>query len=388
MQMPENAVRLSGDPRTRGVQHGRTLAPQIKRLLSDDCARINCHLSRPVPEEQIYAYVREFAFEIARELPLIASEIEGLSEGAEISYEQAVLLQVRREILMHLRKGANSDCSTFSLPINKRVVAQTIDLNSSFVEFGTVFQIEPWRGSPEILMFSFAGLLGYMGMNSSGLAIAINMVSSDDWRPGVPPYLLVRHLLELHTVEECLEAIASIRRSSSRSFTICDSKRSVTVEMTATSFAVLEGEALLHTNHYLSPDLAPKDTTNFLARHSSMQRLAKLRALTQYLPESLAVSTLFNLFADHENHPVGLCSHADGDLRRTETVATAVMHPATGTMYVRKGMPCCGREIEKFTMASMDAKPDMQAIAATTHQVSDSRPVLVPSAQFENIKKL
>lgn len=388
MQMPENAVRLSGDPITRGVQHGRKLAPEIKRLLSNDCARINCHLSRPVPEELIYAYVRKFAFEIERELPLIAAEIEGLSKGAEISYEQAVLLQVRREILMHLRKGANSDCSTFSLPINKRVVAQTIDLNSSFAEFGTVFQIEPWCGSPEILMFSFAGLLGYMGMNSSGLAIAINMVSSDDWRPGVPPYLLVRHLLELHTVEECLEAIANIRRSSSRSFTICDSTRSVTVEMTATSFAVLEGKKLLHTNHYLSPDLAPYDTINFLARHSSMQRLAKLHALTQNLPETPAVSELFNLFADHENHPVGLCSHADGDLRRTETVATAVMHPATGTMYVRKGMPCCGCKIEKFTMASMDVKSDMQAISAATHRVSDSRPDLVPGVQFENIGQL
>lgn len=385
MQMPENAVRLSGDPRTRGIQHGRKLARQIKYLLSDDCARINCHLSRPVPEEQIYAYVREFALEIERELPLIAAEIEGLSEGAEISYQQAVLLQVRREILMHLRKGANSDCSTFSLPINKRVVAQTIDLNSSFAEFGTVFQIEPWRSSPEILMFSFAGLLGYMGMNSSGLAIAINMVSSDDWRPGVPPYLLVRRLLELHTVEECLEAIANIRRSSSRSFTICDPKRSVTVEMTATSFAVLEGKELLHTNHYLSPDLTPKDTINFLARHSSMQRLAKLRVLTQSLPESPAVSELFNLFANHENHPVGLCSHADGDLRRTETVATVVMHPATGTMYVRKGLPCCDRGIERFTMASIDVKPDIQVIASATHKARDCRHYLAPDAQFENV---
>lgn len=386
MQIPENAVRLSGDPRTRGVQHGRKLAPQIKRLLSDDCARINCHLSRPVPEEQIYVYVRKFAFEIERELPLIAAEIEGLSVGAEISYEQAVLLQVRREILMLLRKGSNSDCSSFSLPINNRIVAQTIDLNSSFAEFGTVFQIEPWRGSPEILMFSFAGLLGYLGMNSSGLTIAINMVSSDDWRPGVPPYLLVRHLLDLHTVEECLEAIARIRRSSSRSFTICDSKRSVTVEMTATSFAILEGKELLHTNHYLSPDLAPNDTINFLARHSSMKRLAKLRALTYNLPGSSAVTELFNLFVDHENHPVGLCSHADGDLRRTETVGTVVMHPETGTMYVRKGMPCCDREIEKYTMASMNVKPNMQAIAAGTHQVSDSRPELVPGGQFENIR--
>lgn len=386
--MLKNAVRLSGDPRTRGIQHGLQLAPQIKSLLSDRCARINYHLSRPISEGRIYAYAEAFAFEIEKELPSIAAEIEGLAVGAGISYQQAVLLQVRREILMCLRKDANSDCSTFSLPINRRVLAQTIDLNSSFAEFGTVFQIESWRNIPEILMYSFAGLLGYMGMNSSGLAIAINMVSSDDWRLGVPPYLLVRHLLELHTIDECLEVIKSIKRSSSRSFTICDTVRSVTVEMTATSFAVLEGEELFHTNHYLSPSLAAKDTINFLARHSSMQRLAKLRLLTKNLPESPTVSMLFNLFADHENYPVGLCSHADGDLRRTETVATAIMHPLTGTMYVRKGMPCHGHKIEKFAMCGMNVNPDLQLIAAASHQVSNSFPDLVSDIRFGSVEQL
>jgi isopenicillin-N N-acyltransferase like protein len=388
MQMVENAVRLSGDPRSRGVEHGRKLSSQIKRLLSDDCARINCHLSRPVPEEKIFAYVKEFAYEIEKELPLISAEIKGLADGAGTSYEEAVLLQTRREILMHLRKGANNDCSSFSLPIKTRVVAQTIDLNSSFTEFGTVFRIEPWRGSPEILMFSFAGLLGYMGMNSSGLAIAINMVSSDDWRPGVPPYLLVRHLLGLHTIEECLEAIATIRRSSSRSLTISDRTRSVTVEMTATSFVVLEGEGQLHTNHYLCPELISKDTINFLARNSSVHRLSKLRSLTEKLPDSPTISELFNLFSDHENHPVGLCSHADGDFRRTETVATTVLHPSSGTMYVRRGLPCCGHEIEMFTMSSTDTRSATEAISAANHLGDYGFSNLMLEPQPEKTKQL
>ena len=351
MYTVENAIRLTGDPRSRGIQHGQKLASQIKRLLADDCARINCHLSHPLSMEKIYTYVQPFASEIERELPSIAEEIKGLAEGAEISYEQALLLQVRREVLMLISKGDNSDCSSFALPINTLTVAQTIDLNSSFSEFGTVFQIAKWKETPEILMFSFAGLLGYMGMNSSGLAIAINMVSSGDWQLGVPPYLLVRHLLELHTVEECIEAIAKIRRSSSRSLTICDVNRCITVEMTATSFVILEGDKLFHTNHYLSSDLSSKDTINFLARHSSVQRLSRLQELAAKLPNMPSTENIFELFADHENYPVGLCSHANNDLRRTETVATVVMHPNIGTMYVRKGMPCSSHKIEKYTVS-------------------------------------
>jgi hypothetical protein len=192
------------------------------------------------------------------------------------------------------------------------------------------------------------------------------MVSSDDWQIGVPPYLLVRHLLELHTVEECLQAIARIRRSSSRSLTICDMDRSVTVEMTANSFVVLEGKELLHTNHYLSPDLSSKDTANFLTRHSSLQRLERLRQLTAKLPSTPTTTDLFDLFKDHENHPVGLCSHADGDLRRTETVATVAMHPSTGKMYVRKGLACSGNRIAQYSLANQRLKPDAQPIPIAT----------------------
>lgn len=177
MRMEANVLRLSGDPKSRGIEHGRKLALQINRLLEDDCARINCHLSHPIPEKQLYGYAMLFAPELERQVPQIAEEIEGLSEGAGISYEQALLLQVRREVLMLAHKGASSDCSTYVLPVNGRTVAQTIDLNSSFSEFGTVFHIAPWNNAPEILMYSFAGLLGYMGMNSAGLAGLVQIKS-------------------------------------------------------------------------------------------------------------------------------------------------------------------------------------------------------------------
>lgn len=346
--MAEKIIRLSGDPHSRGLQHGLELGPQIRRLLNDQCARINCHFLHPFPEDQIYSYVMDYAAEIERELPSIAEEIQGLSIGAKITYEQAMLLQVRREVLKILHKVENSDCSTFSIPLSNHTLAQTIDLNSSFAEFGRTFHIASSERTPEILMFSFAGLLGYLGMNSNGLAISINMVSSDDWQIGVPPYLLVRHLLELNSVEDCISSLANIKRSSSRSFTICDNRRNVTIEMTTDSFAVLEDSELFHTNHYMSAELAHKDSINFLARNSSLHRLKRLRQLTAALPHAPTVPELFNVFNDHDNHPVGLCSHSDGDPRRTETVATVVMHPSKGTMYVRRGLACGGSGIEMY----------------------------------------
>ena len=350
METNKNILHLSGDPRSRGLTHGKILKKQIHKLLDDNCARINYFLNRKVSEVDIYSLSLLYADEIEKELPEIAEEIKGLAEGANITYAQATLLQVRREIIMNVSLSENYDCSLISLPINSRIIAQTIDLNSSFNEFGIVMHIAAWKDKPEILMYSFSGLLGYLGMNSKGLAIGINMVVSNDWQLGVPPYLLVRHLLEMSTIDECIERLSRIKRSSSRALTISDKHRSVTVEMTAKSFVILEEKELFHTNHFLASELQAKETINFLAKNSSQKRFVRLQNLVKELGKEPTIPQLFNLFTDHENYPVGICSHAEGDIRRTETVATIIMSPNSGSMYVKRGMPCMTQAYQKYTL--------------------------------------
>ena len=59
------------------------------------------------------------------------------------------------------------------------------------------------------LLLSFGGLLGYLGINSDGLAIGLNLVLGGDWGPGIPPYLAIRHLLDsAGSVAEALELLA------------------------------------------------------------------------------------------------------------------------------------------------------------------------------------
>ncbi len=337
-------VILSGDAYQRGLQHGQTLALQINDFLNDNRARINSIREFPLDEAIISTQLLQHAAVIEAQLPEIALELKGLAAGAGISYEEALLLQYRVELMAYQAHDVlEGDCSTIGINsgFNKIITGQTIDLPGNMTELGCVFRILPENdAAPEIVMYGFAGLLGYMGLNNHGISVNINMVVSDDWQPGVSPYLLVRHLLTQSTIDNCLDELKRISRSSSRSFLITDSNRMVNVEMTATALKITEDKVLFHTNHYLDKELAEKDTIHFLFKNSSIKRLNLLKQLLPQDNEQITPEMLFNIFADHSLYPVGICAHGEGNIRRSETVAAVVMEPAKFKLHARKGYAC------------------------------------------------
>jgi hypothetical protein len=336
------AICLEGSPFDIGKKHGTLLREEITGFLQNDLAQINGLRSHPLDPEQVPAVAGPYLRAIGDNLPELMEEMEGLAAGAGITVEQAVLLQIRRELIGTGHFTLTGDCSSFGLHTADRViVGQTIDLNGNMTGLGRVFNIKPGDHAPEMLMYSFAGLLGYMGMNSAGVAVAINLVISDGWRPGIPPYLLVRRLLACTSVKECLCIIEQIPRASSRSFIICDREQQLIVEMTPSQHRVIEGTFLAHTNHYLHPDLIAADRMNIFSRNSSIQRL---RILQQQLNDpGLSQQHIQEVFSGHTLYPTGICAHNQSNVKRNETVASVIMYPLEGIMWALKGKPCTGQ---------------------------------------------
>ena len=342
--LPE--IILKGNAYERGLQHGSVLRNTIQNFLADNKARINSIRQKPLPDSVIKEQVLAHTAIIESQLPGIAEEIRGLSDGAGISYEDAVLLQIRMELIAFNEKDIlEGDCTTigFYRSPEERITGQTIDLPGNMNELGVLFRVIPEDdNAPEILMYGFAGLLGYMGLNSKGLSININMVVSDNWQHGVSPYLLVRHLLNLSSVEECLEEINRITLASSRSLLVADNNRMINIECTPVEHCILENKVIAHTNHYLHPDLLIKDRMHFLFKNSSIKRLKVIKDLTTNT-EIPNAENLFSAFSDHSLFPVGICAHAEGNIRRSETVGSVVMEPAKLLIHARKGYACSGK---------------------------------------------
>ncbi|MCF2528832.1 C45 family autoproteolytic acyltransferase/hydolase [Yinghuangia soli] len=331
---PAPFLRLTGDAFELGRQHGAARAAALRAFLDDGVARLDHLLDAPVSMASLMPTITAFQAELEAGVPELAEEIRGLAEGAGISHPEALLLQLRREILgyrsTHRPKG---DCTTYARVAGHdagTVLAQTVDLNGNLDDQTAVLSLRRTGSEREVLMLSFGGLLGYLGMNSDGLAVGINLVLGGRWQPGIPPYLAVRHVLDnAGSVAEGLEVLRGLKMASSRSLMLCDRRGAAYAEFLDGRMQVAEGRRLLHTNHFLNREFIPFDELNVFAKNSSLRRLEACDVRLNALPENATPRDHLGLLS---TPPIFVADN--GDIRRERTVAVAVMRPGHGDLHL------------------------------------------------------
>ncbi|HEX6355477.1 C45 family peptidase [Actinophytocola sp.] len=322
-------VRVHGDPFERGYRHGAARAAALHAFLDDDLCRLNRILPAPTTMASLRPLISDYQEKIEDATPALAEEIRGLAQGAGIDPEQALLLQLRREIMGYQRIPTMGDCTTYASAGASPVLAQTVDLNGDLDDQICVLD------TGQALVLSFGGLLGYLGVNRHGLAIGLNLVLGGEWRPGLPPYLAIRHLLDTATgMDEALEILHGLRLASSRSLTLCDPVKATHVEILGDDVRVAATTEVIHTNHFLHPDFVPHDELNVFARNSSVQRLETCRKGLAAMTPDADVAEHFELLS---TKPIRVTD--TGDIRRERTVAAVVMLPGAGELHVRRGDP-------------------------------------------------
>ncbi|MFI6040198.1 C45 family autoproteolytic acyltransferase/hydrolase [Nocardia sp. NPDC051321] len=335
-------LRVEGDAFALGYQHGKARAGDLRAFLDDGLCRLNRILPEPVSLTELGPTIDAYLAEITAATPDLAEEIRGLAAGAGLHPHEAVLLQIRREILGYQKIPTAGDCTTFALAGPDPVLAQTVDLNGNLDDQISVLEIVRAGTPRRVLVLSFAGLLGYLGLNSDGLAVGLNLVLGGQWRPGVPPYLAIRHLLDnAGSVEEAVRLLRELPLASSRNIVLCDRDTAAYVELLGADSRVEYGLNVLHTNHFLHPDFSPRDEINVFARNSSVRRLEVCR------------TRLATVGTDPEDHfavlsapPINVTDN--GDIRREHTVAAVVLSP--GRLHLRAGNPAV-HPTEIFTLS-------------------------------------
>ena len=336
---PIPLVAAQGSPFDIGRCHGTALGPALRAFLDDGLGRLDQLLRAPVPRDGLRAVIEPYGAAIASATPDLAEEIEGLAEGAAISWHDAVLLQVRREVMGYQKVPSAGDCTTYARvaggPWGEPVLAQTIDLSGNLDDQIAVLHISPAATARKVLVLSFAGLLGYLGINSSGLAVGLNLVLGGDWRPGVPPYLAIRHVLEVaDSVEAAVKVLSSLPLASSRSIMLCGGQEAGYAEVLGDELRFTAASQPVHTNHYLDAGFAHADEINVFAGNSSRQRLDACRRALADLPPDADAERHFGILSAPP-----ICVGDTGDIRRERTVAAVVALPARGELHVRPGDP-------------------------------------------------
>jgi hypothetical protein len=323
-------------PGGRGEALGALARAPIQAFLQDDLAQVLRLRRKPLAVGRLLAVAGAYHAYLHEHLPHLAEEVAGLARGADITVEQAMLLQCRRELC-----GWDEDCTLVAdARAGGGVIAQTIDLAGDLaLHVGAVHYRHGTRDGGALWTWNYTGLLGYMGMNGHGLAVGINMVLSEGWGIGVPPYLLVRHLLGFAKLDECIAEISRLRCASSRSLILLQDGRLLNVEMTVDRHRHLQGDRLGHSNHYLHPEL--QDSERLIDGASSHGRLERILALAGVADAEggLTSPALRAILADHKELPGSICHH-DMGMMRGHTVSAVILHPQQALVEACFGYPC------------------------------------------------
>ena len=328
-------VDVAGSAYDMGRQHGEQASDLIRRYL-----RLIERLTEK-PREVLCAHALQFLPRMEALSPLFVEEIRGLADGAGLSFGEAVLCQVRAEAA-HTPEGG---CTAFALTgeataDGQPLAGQNQDLEPEYSDVSIVLRIRPNDGRPRAVMYTFAGQLGYFGMNAYGVANYANSLYDFKWRPDLPHYPLKRAMLEQRSVAACIELLRTHWTCSAANTILCDGEGHIgDVESRPEGIAVFEGQhphARIHTNHYLTPEFACFETGSL---PDSFARLDRMVSLIQAAWGTITADTLKEMLSDHEGDPAGICRHG---ARGYHTTSGHIAEPAKGLLHIRRGHGCLG----------------------------------------------
>ena len=328
-------VEVRGSAYGMGRQHGEAASQLIQRYL----LLIERITGRP--RDALCRNALRFLPRMCALSEAFVTEVRGLADGAGISFEEALLCQVRGEA------GASWEgCTAFALrgeatEGGRVLVGQNQDLPPEYSDVSILLRVTPDDGRPRALLYTFAGQLGYFGMNAYGVANYANSVYDFRWQPGLAHYPLKRATLEQRTVADCVDLFRRHRVCSAANTILCDGQGEilsleVRPEEGVAPYRGAHPDAIIHTNHYLSDAFRPIETGSLPDSFTRHQRMSEL---VQSHWGAITVETLQAFLADHQGDPAGICRHGAVEMH---TTSGYIAEPERGLLHVRRGHGCLG----------------------------------------------
>lgn len=339
-------VKIAGSAAECGVQYGEALKNEIVKNIGFYQKMLKEYAGVEWTDAQ--AIAKRFEPAITEYCPDAIEEMKGIAEGAGVAYEDILTINCRSEILFAHPDG----CSCMGiLPemsnTGHTYLGQTWDWLRDAREHVAVVEFRQ-RGKPAVMMIVEAGMVGGRGLNSNGIGVCLNAMSTGEGEVGVPLHFMFREILHTNNISNALDRVARVQRAGSGTFSIGSADGFLmSVEFTPYDFDVLmpEHQVLAHTNHYLSPLFKAEDTfkydlTDTFVRLNRIRRQAKL-----LYKKSLSQKDMWAIFSDHANYPDSVCSHRDPrdePYRQLCTVYAMVMDLNAHTIWVSDTSPCHG----------------------------------------------
>ena len=309
-------VSVIGTPYEQGITQGRELRETILHNIQE--VRQKMERDR-VNLERYSRFVKRNADFIEKNHQDIWEEMKGIAEGAEINFENILMLNIpayfmtqylSQECSMIMARGrATADGMTY--------VIKNRDMNTY------IDQVVIEREYPDglkIVEVNGAGTVTYpaSGMNSFGLGVATTGFWSEKASPDMETIASTHIFVNIHlilkncrTAKEALKYVKSSPRMNGLNIILVDSQDAFLVEMTKDRIQVEEDKGngiLFRTNHYISNEfqaLNPEEEKY----PSTYFRYRRIKELLEKQYGKIRFQDLFRIMSDHKNEGNAICRH-------------------------------------------------------------------------------
>ena len=326
-------IEVTGDHFEMGLSHGKQISGQIQEYIK----WIRFKSKETIKQSQkrsmsFYNLINNFSNDYI-------NEINGIAEGANIPFEDAMLCQVR---FGKLDNTNDEGCTAFSFKgkstVNSNLyIGQNQDMDPEFLNFGFILKLIPSINLPKIIMFTFPGQLGYAGMNEHGISNFANALYNFQTQNGIPHYILKRKLLEQKSLENCKKILNTINVSEAANVLISDKTNIIDFEFhnkTRYQYKSDDQDSVIHTNHYLTDELIKFEDNTLI---DSPIRLQRMQYLIKNIYGNINLDNIKNILGDHFNFPSSICRHGADNM---DTISGYIAAPENKTIYIRKGFGC------------------------------------------------
>jgi isopenicillin-N N-acyltransferase-like protein len=325
-----------------GQSHGEEFKTAIKELASirrDLMLAKNPKLLTKLDELALAQWKISHQF-----APLIADEIKGIAEGAQLSLTDIVILNNYtdfRDISL-----PEEGCSTIHVQsANSILSGQTWDMHRSAKNYMCLIHL------PNQLILTLVGCVGLMGVNNQNCLIGVNNINTTRAKTGLIWPVLVRRVLQETSLADMKNVLLTAPVTSGHNYLISSPEGGMHLEVTPTVSEVVsalnknETGAIFHTNHCLGLEVSKLEDKSSM----SSTTFNRYDLLTRKTTNIQILDDLKSLLTNHDEFPKSICSHFENGAQDPSfTCGGGVSDLKTGHHIFWKGCPVHDQDFKEY----------------------------------------
>lgn len=315
-----------------GFKIGKKLKNNIKRRITA-CKKLYSKMGiKSFPDLENKAM--EFLPDTAKHFPDLVVEAEGLSRGADVKFEEIMVLMCEEEIIdLKIPK-----CTSIAIKNKEGVlIGHNEDWLTSYENNG-LYILNCKLNSHHSLSLNYIGTLAgsSSGLNDKGLCFTANSLNPKRFRYGIPIKFQFRAILESDSPHEAIqEDISDSSICGNTMYGWKDSRIFDVEDYFGHHELYQDNKFLIHTNH----PLLAKNRNNQNTEAESMRRYERVKKILDS-EKNFNIEILKKILSDHK---AKICAHPSKNSYWGPTIASIIMNPEEKWIEVCWSNPCKNR---------------------------------------------